>query len=252
MMVSISREEYLDGMEAASSGRQNQRERTRRAIVGAAAALIEAGRLPSMPEVAAEALVSTATAYRYFPDQLSLLSAALQDGFGSMREQFAPAIPEGGSPADRVATATSRLYRLLLDREPLIRAVMALSLLRTVDGTTPRADAVGVRPGFRREWIDEALRPAEDRTDPVVLRRLKLALGVVIGPEALVALEDTLGVSEAEALAVCEWMARTLTTVALAEAVSVPRATAPKPSARRVTAGSAGGPPTGGVGRGRP
>ncbi|MFN2452158.1 MAG: TetR/AcrR family transcriptional regulator [Candidatus Dormibacteria bacterium] len=238
-------------MGAGSPGRPNQRERTRRAIVGAAVALVQAGRLPSMPEVAAEALVSTATAYRYFPDQLSLLSAALQDGLWSMREDFVPSIPEGGSAADRVATAADRMYRLLLDREPLIRAVMALSLLRTVDGTTPRADAVRVRPGFRREWIDAALRPAEERADPVALRRLKLALGVVIGPEALVALEDTMGVSQAEALAVCEWMARTLTTVALTEPLTAPGVSTSVRSGRGSAAGSVAGPHTRGGGRAR-
>ena len=95
---------------------------------------------------------------------------------------------------------------------------MALSLLRSVDGTMPRGAAVGVRPGFRRAWIDEALRPAKAEFGPENLRRLKLALGAVMSSEALFALEDVMGVDSAEAIEVCRWMARTLTGAAMREA----------------------------------
>lgn len=202
---------YSVVMDVSTGGRQNQKERTRRAIIAAAARLIAAGTLPTMPEVAREALVSTATAYRYFPDQLSLLSAALGDGYAGIGERFQPDIGPDRDLERRVDVATEGLLRRIVDREPLVRTVMALSLLRSVDGATPRGDAVGVRPGFRRVWIDEALRPAEDEFTPENLRLLKLALGAVMSSEALVALEDVMGVPPDEAIGVCRWMARTLT-----------------------------------------
>lgn len=198
-------------MDVRPGGRQNQKERTRRAIVAAAAKLIETGTLPSMPTVADEALVSTATAYRYFPDQLSLLSAALRDGHAGFGERFQPVIGEEPDLERRVDAATEAFLRRIADREPLVRAVIALSLLRSVDGTTAHDDAVGVRPGFRRAWIDEALRPFADQFDPADLRLLKLALGVVLSSEALVALEDVMGVGSDEAIEVCRWIARTVT-----------------------------------------
>jgi len=212
-------------MDKPAGGRQNQKERTRRAIVAAAAKLIAAGTLPAMPEVAGEALVSTATAYRYFPDQLSLLSAALQDGYAGIGERFQPDIGTERDLERRVDLATEGLLRRIVDREPLVRTVTALSLLRSVDVTVPRSDAVGVRPGFRRAWIDEALRPAEDQFDPENLRLLKLALGTVMSSEALFALEDVMGVGSAEAIEVCRWMARTLTGAMM-------RATQPRTKAR--------------------
>lgn len=55
------------------TGRANQKLRTRRAIVQAAAELSRTGREVTMAEIAAAALVSEATAYRYFPDLVSLL-----------------------------------------------------------------------------------------------------------------------------------------------------------------------------------
>src|SRR5580698_3059408 len=48
-------------------GRVNQKLRTRNAIVAAAVELSRTGREVTMPEVARTALVSEATAYRYFP-----------------------------------------------------------------------------------------------------------------------------------------------------------------------------------------
>jgi len=202
-----------------ADGRKNQRERTRRAIVAAAAKLVASGKLPTMPEVADEALVSTATAYRYFPDQLSLLSAALQDGYAGIGERFEPDIGPERDVERRVDLATEGLLRRIVDREPLVRTVMALSLLRSVEGTSPQ-DATTVRPGFRHAWIDEALGAAEGEIDIEDLRRLKLALGAVMSSEALFALEDVMGVETAEAIDVCRWMARTLTGAALRESRS--------------------------------
>lgn len=216
--------DYHVFMNTTSGGRQNQKERTRRAIVAAAAKLIAAGTMPSMSEVADEALVSTATAYRYFPDQLSLLSAALRDGYAGMGGRFQPDIGTEPDPERRVDVAAEGLLRRIIDREALVRTVMALSLLRSVDGTTPRGEAVGLRPGFRREWIDEALRPVENKIDPSNLRLLKLALGAVMSSEALFALEDVMGVGPDEAIEVCRWMARTLTGVVIRAPVPGPGA----------------------------
>ena len=210
-VVNSSLFDYSIVMDMSTGGRQNQRERTRRAIVAAAAKLIAAGSLPTMSEVAGEALVSTATAYRYFPDQLSLLNAALRDGYAGMGERFEPDVGTERDLERRVDAATEGLLRRIVEREALVRTVMALSLLRSVDGATPHEEAVGVRPGFRRAWIDEALRPAETEFDPEKLRLLKLALGAVMSSEALFALEDVMGVESDEAIVVCRWMARTLT-----------------------------------------
>jgi AcrR family transcriptional regulator len=218
-------------MEKPIGGRQNQKERTRRAIVAAAAKLIAAGTLPTMPAVADEALVSTATAYRYFPDQLSLLSAALQDGYAGIGERFEPEIGAEGDVERRVDVATEGLLRRILEREPLVRTVMALSLLRSVDGTVPHEDAAAVRPGFRRAWIDDALRPVEDQLGPASLRRLKLALGAVLSAEALIALKDIMGVDSAEAIAVCRWMARTLTSAVVGTSQPAPEARSQKDGA---------------------
>ena len=60
------------------TGRANQKTRTRRAIIDAATELVRTGSDVTMPEVAKLALVSEATAYRYFPDLESLLDETLE------------------------------------------------------------------------------------------------------------------------------------------------------------------------------
>ena len=60
-------------------GRANQRRRTRKDLLQAAARLIKEGRPPTLEEVAEAALVSRATAYRYFPNIDALLAEATLD-----------------------------------------------------------------------------------------------------------------------------------------------------------------------------
>ncbi len=74
----------------APAGRVNQKQRTRTAIVAAAQQLISAGAEVTMPAVARMALVSEATAYRYFPDLVSLLREAVDGTWPSPAEALAP------------------------------------------------------------------------------------------------------------------------------------------------------------------
>ena len=57
----------------------NAKRRTRKALLEAAAQLVRGGVKPSLEEVAEAALVSRATAYRYFPSVEALLREAALD-----------------------------------------------------------------------------------------------------------------------------------------------------------------------------
>ncbi len=61
------------------NGRPNQKTRTRKDLLQAAARLMKQGRTPTLEEVAEEALVSRATAYRYFPSVEALMVEAAVD-----------------------------------------------------------------------------------------------------------------------------------------------------------------------------
>ena len=72
------------------TGRVNQKLRTRMAIVEACREVIRSGGPVTMPAVARAALVSEPTAYRYFPDLISLLNAALAGMWPSPAEALEP------------------------------------------------------------------------------------------------------------------------------------------------------------------
>src|SRR5580700_6811755 len=110
--------------EQTTVGRVNQKLRTRTAIVRAATELMLTGREVTMPEIAKAALVSEATAYRYFPDLATLLSEAMADQLPDPAEALAP-VASSTDPVERVAAATEYLLRLVLARQGAVRAMIA-------------------------------------------------------------------------------------------------------------------------------
>src|ERR1700748_3526868 len=114
---------------AEEGGRVNQKRRTRTAIVAACQQLITAGADINMPAVAHAALVSEPTAYRYFPDLVSLLEEAL----AGIEPDPTAALADGadpGDPVERVAYAAQLLARMVIERQGAIRALMSVSIAR--------------------------------------------------------------------------------------------------------------------------
>jgi AcrR family transcriptional regulator len=185
------------------SSRVNQKERTRQAIVAATRDLIRAGGEVTMPAVAKAALVSEATAYRYFPDLASLLREAMDGVWPSPETALAP-VAGSDDPVERVACATQALLRHVLTHQGAVRAMIA--------ATITRPGAAAMRPGYRFGLIDHALRPLA--ADDAVLAQLKRDLAVVISAEALFTLTDLCGLSPEDAIASAVHTARTLTRAA--------------------------------------
>ena len=193
-----------------SSGRAKQKLRTRQALVAAARDLVLRGQLPTVIDAAKAAKVSTATAYRYFPDQLRLLGEALKDAGPFMRARVPGDIDQALPAGQRIGLAAEGFFRQAMEREKLLRAVMALSLLHSIDGTLPREEAIAVRPGLRRIWIEKALASEAKNVPPAQFKRLKLALNVLISSEALCCLQDICGASAEEAMEACVWASQAL------------------------------------------
>jgi AcrR family transcriptional regulator len=191
-----------------TAGRVNQKLRTRNAIVRAAAELSSTGREVTMPEIARVALVSEATAYRYFPDLASLLSEAIADQLPSAAEALEP-VADSDDPVARIAAATEFLLRHVLSRQGVVRALIAATITRPGE---PHA-----RPGLRFGLIDSALVPLDDTlgaTDPAALAQLKRDLAVVVSAEALFSLTDLHGLNPEEAILSIVHTATTLTRAA--------------------------------------
>jgi AcrR family transcriptional regulator len=191
-----------------TAGRANQKLRTRNAIVQAAAELARTGREVTMPEVAKAALVSEATAYRYFPDLASLLREAIDGQLPVLEDALAP-VAGSADPVARIAAATEFLLRHVQGRQGVVRALIAATITRPGE---PQA-----RPGLRFGLIDSALTPLDSTLDPARLAQLKRDLAVVVSAEALFSLTDLHGLSPEEAIESIVHTAATLTRAALRE-----------------------------------
>jgi AcrR family transcriptional regulator len=182
-------------------GRVNQKARTRRAIVDACRELVRSGGEVTMPEVARRALVSEATAYRYFPDLVSLLAETIDGLWPSPAGALGP-VASSRDPVERVTFACEFLLRGVLAYQGAVRAM--------ISGTITRPEFAAVRPGIRFGLIDYALAPFE-ASDPGALSQLKRDLAVVVSAEALFTLTDLCGLSPDDAIASATRTAATLT-----------------------------------------
>jgi len=192
----------------ATANRSHQKERTRTAIVTAARAAIAAGGEVTMPEVARRALVSEATAYRYFPDLPSLLREALAGIWDSPQHAMAP-VAYSDDPVERIGYATEVLLREVLAYQSAVRAMIAAAVVKP--GAVPR-------PGRRFGLIEEALRPLEGTMavrQPARFEQLKRGLAVVVSAETLFTLTDLCGLTPELAIASAIETARSLTAAAI-------------------------------------
>jgi AcrR family transcriptional regulator len=189
------------------SGRANQTRRTRKDLLRAAARMLEQGRAPSLDEIAEEALVSRATAYRYFPGVEALLAeAALDVAVPEPQQVF-----DARAPRDVVARlerVDEVLDQMIATNEPALRLMLANSLQRSVRGES--TGDVPLRQNRRTPLIEAALAPARQQFRPAMLATLAQALAVVVGTESTLVFKDVLQVDDAQARKVKRWMIRAL------------------------------------------
>ena len=193
--------------------RSNQKLRTRNAIIAATRELIRGGGEVTMPAVAQAALVSEATAYRYFPDLSTLLRESFTGLLPDPAEAMAP-LADSADPVERIEHATRFLLGHVLSYEGAVRAMMSAAITDAQGGA--------IRPGLRFGLIDSALAPLERATgadgaaqSALALVQLKRDLALVVSAEALFTLTDLCGLSPDEAIDSAVHAARELTRAAM-------------------------------------
>ncbi len=191
------------------AGRTHQKQRTRQALVTAAREMVAQGVTPTVDSAANKASISRTTAYRYFPNQRTLLlSAHPEIEARSLLPENPPQDPEA-----RLDVVIQTFLRLIVDTERQQRTMLRLSLEPdpSLRGELP------LRQGRAIGWIMEALAPLGDRFSAAKLRRLAVAIRSAAGIEALVWLTDIAGLSREEAVQVMRKSARALLRTALAD-----------------------------------
>jgi len=198
---------------ADSEGRANQKRRTRRALIDATLALCEGGRTPSFAEVAARAMVSRATAYRYYSSVEELISDAMfERAVRPLESMFRPGEDD---PLEAIGRAARTLNELLLGDEVGLHVVERSFMSAWLDNVP---DARPPRPGRRFQYIAPIVDALKDQLPPAARKRLTAALALTMGTEAVLTLRDVAGADTDQAIAVSAWAAQALVRQALAEA----------------------------------
>src|SRR5690349_6569801 len=133
--------------------RLNQKQRTRTALVQAAAELLRAGRQPGVAEAADAAQVSRATAYRYFPTQ-----QALHHEVARIAPVIEPVERElqgsaGREPEARLLALLDSFGRVAAEQEVAMRGALRVYQETWLEARRRGAAVPSVREGRRMRWL---------------------------------------------------------------------------------------------------
>ncbi|GAC1574662.1 MAG: TetR/AcrR family transcriptional regulator [Candidatus Dormibacteria bacterium] len=179
-----------------------QKRRTRAALLNVAVRLVSDGRRPTVAQVADEAGISRATAYRYFPSQESLLIEAQLELMHPTLSEAMEAVPADGPLPSATAIVIGNLTRVLM-HESAFRDLLRLSL------SQGRFESTEIRrlASRRVRLLEEALAGVRAKFGDVAYTRLLGGLALCAGPEAMVVLRDLCGFSAEQSLDVAGWVA---------------------------------------------
>ena len=198
--------------------RANQKRRTRAAILDAATALLREGTPPTVAAAAERALVSRATAYRYFPTQESLLLDAAQvEPLIRPVDQLVAAFSTD-DVAQRLRDLVDTEMTALLSDEAVVRTAVRV-YMDTWLANRRAGETAPVRARRRPRWIEAALSPIRDQLDKTTWERLVAGLTLTLGTEALICMKDVAGLDrDDDIVATLRWAAGALLQAALHDA----------------------------------
>ena len=103
------------------------------------------------------------------------------------------------------------MAELMFKEEATFRTNVRLTVDRWfAEKDRPHPDPDAIRQTRRFEWIDHALAPLHGRLDDDQYRRLRYALALVFGAEALIVLRDVCRLDPADATEIMRWAAAAL------------------------------------------
>lgn len=189
------------------------------ALLQAAAELVRDGSPPSMPAAADRALVSVATAYRYFSSADDLWWEASTATYAQTVTQTAQQVEAAGNdPQARLqALIRSTGFRMLDDQLPYRRLAKNALDQWFRQQQAPDDEQVPVRQGRRNDQVRQAITPLASQLSDSAVDHLVHALGMLVGTEAMISLTDAIGLDVRDAKQTLLDAARWMLSGALAE-----------------------------------
>ncbi len=172
--------------------REDQKNRTRAALLDAARTLLMRGEALTVTAAAREAGISKASAYRYFSDPALLAAEA---GLHLKAAPYEEIVGDAASLRDRLVAISLYFFDLAVANETSFRIYLGLNLqasAQSPDGITPRRGARRIQAFMRALDTETNIRPEQARL-------VAAALGMATGAEAMIALFDVASLSAEEA-----------------------------------------------------
>lgn len=187
--------------------RPDPKERTRRLLRHAAGELLRTGKPLTVPALAELAGVSRATAYRYFPNNESVvLHATMTLAVDPVAEPPGAAVGSADGLDARATELVRTTATWAFDHETELRTALWLSL----DPTNPAARQRRRAMTNRDRWINSLLQSLPDEVPTPARDRLASALIPLFGSDAIVWTTDMAELSRDQAVDLLVWMARAL------------------------------------------
>jgi hypothetical protein len=118
-------------------------------------------------------------------------------------------------PEQRLAALAGAFTQAILSDEALIRTGIRV-YMDTWLANQRNGSHIPVRAGRRMRYIDEVLRPLDERLNEPGRSQLRSALAVILGTEAVIAMKDSAGLDDdEEIIATLQWAAGALLRTAL-------------------------------------
>lgn len=196
--------------------------------------------LVSVAEIATDAGVSRATAYRYFPSRSRLVSAVVEESLGPVR-RFDSVRSDGRARLRDLFDQTFPRFKVF---EPQLRAAMQLALEHWAMERAAVLAEEPFRRGHRTQILHRAAHPLQEQLGAAGYDRLLRALSLVYGIEPYVVLKDMWGLKDREVEAVSRWVLDALIDAALTEVRGARSKAKAATGTGRARAGSSSAPPS--------
>lgn len=188
--------------------------RMQRYLLQCAIEIMNAGRIPSVSEVAEAAQVSRATAYRYFPTRSKLIAAVTDYSLGPVRSWRA----HSANGKERINELFAATFPRFEEYEVPLRAAMQVALEHEAMQRAGLLKEDRYRRGYRRGILAHAAEPLRATLGQKGFERLLRALSLVYGIEPYVIVKDMWGGTNAETSELARWVAQAIVDAAVGEA----------------------------------
>ncbi|MDW8845553.1 TetR/AcrR family transcriptional regulator [Erwinia sp. P7711] len=183
------------------------RARTRRLLIETAMKMFDSGAFPSITEVAQEAQLSRATAYRYFPTQSALVSAIVTETLSPIKS-WRPAKEDA---SERINELLSFAFPRMLEHEGTLRAALHLSLTQWAHSrSNERPEKEKLVRGNRKALLQHVVEPLNQEMSPERVERVVQSLSLVYGSEIFLVMKDIWGCSNDQLQDIGKWIAKAI------------------------------------------